>query len=532
MNEYLPIKLFDYQTNHFDRILNIFSKQYICIDGSQPGAGKTWTSTKLGQVLNLKICTFCPKTIISNWENVLTTTKTSYWTYEKNKPLILTYETLRGKKGYDLKHGLLRRIDIPEKQPIFEITPKLKEMMDQGTLFIFDECQKLKNNNDISRAIRSIFRYLSISNSKSKIIMLSGSIANTSKHIINLLRAMQIITHRNLYTYLRGEYELHGINELFEFGRELNPELSNRIESELIYPLTTDSAEKFVTKYWNEVISKEIYSFMPIDPSLKINAKQYLFNVFYLMEDEQYEKYEKSVKNYSKALNFDENIGMIVGQINLSTFAPLLTSIQLSKISIYIDITKFYLTSLFKDKKDNILRPKIILYCDYEIIWNSLYELLSDFNPLLMTGKTTLNERKKIVNSFREINNEYRLLITNMEVGGLGVNLHDESGLEPVISLMMPAYKANSIHQAIGRSYRTGTNGVALSFIIYGKKIIDIDKPVNTILEYRIFKSLNNKGKFLKECHKDDNAIFPGEYPNITLFKDNYFIPDEWILYN
>ena len=591
----IPVTIRQHQIAHFTRKLAILKKHKIVINGSKPGTGKTWMGTAIVQELDLIPIIIVPGAIRGGWTRCLQQTNTVIYKNadDANHDYILTYEGLRGVKGCRLKHGLLNRYDSDDGYVEFTPTQKLIDMVNYGTCFIFDECQKFKNDCEISKAIRVIFDLvMNTEGTKSRIMMLSGSIANNPEHIVNFLRVMQAICHRNLYT----QFGLEGLAELQQFGKQLNPKATadfmfdNPIDHQ---DLNTDEAHKYIMKFWKAIIQPELYTYMPGDPDQKTRSKQYLFNLIYPMDVDDYATCSRAVSNLARALRYNDDVGGVGIQKDMGAVTNCLMQIQISKVNMMVEVARTILETEFYDSEGNILRPKVALFADYREVWEALEKALADYNPLTLTGKESSRSRTlcdQIIADYCKDDDERRVIITNPDVGGLGIELDDKFGTRPRIGLLMPGYKANSLYQSVNRFDRAGTLGVSMCFVMYGYSPDDttVNNPLiaaaissttsvtteveteatdvhtlapaaavteptkrrkrrgkrsgddnsdatgRPLLETRIFESLYTKGHFTKNIHEDPDAIFPGEYQDLIVVDRGAFpfIPEEWMPVN
>jgi hypothetical protein len=131
-------KLLPYQIDHVNNLTTIIDTNDRAIDISDTGTGKTYTSIAICKILNLIPFIICPKSVVSNWIDIL-----KNFDYVESTFELTTYEQI-----------LKKEID-------FEIS----------YLFIFDEVHKCKNKNTINAKI-----LMEISDEpNSKILMLSAT---------------------------------------------------------------------------------------------------------------------------------------------------------------------------------------------------------------------------------------------------------------------------------------------------------------------------------------------------------------------
>lgn len=470
---YKPITIRGHQQKHFDKLLRRLAKRKHAADVSPMGDGKTWIATALAQHLDLLMMVVTVSAGTTVWNSCIeqTVTMCAKNCDDHNKDYVMSYETLRGVKNHQLSHGLLIRTDT-DNGPEFEPTQKLRDLIDKGILVIFDECQKFKNDCEISGAATAIFDAVAAADSRSRIMMLSGSMADSPDNIINILRVMRAIRHPKLYIKENGTLYLEGISEVFDFGDSLNKVATDKfIANNLIKEdeeFTPDDAKQYVLKFWQEVIQDELCSCMDPDPERHTKSKQYFFNLICPLSDADSDKLNKALTKLSRALRGpDERAGR--GPRNrqeIGAITNCLIEIQEAKIDVMVNQALLHLESRFFDEAGNYITPKICLMSDYSRVWDVLMQKLAAYQPLLLTGKT--KNVQQIVDAFNEDNDCCRVLIVSSDVGSVSLSLDDKYGTRSRIAFRMPGFKAMYTFQGGGRFNRADTRGVNIFYLVYG----------------------------------------------------------------
>ena len=125
-------------------------------------------------------------------------------------------------------------------------------------------------------------------------------------------------------------------------------------------------------------------------------------------------------------------------------------------------------------------------------------EILKDLldTKCVIHGKQTFEERKKNINRFQK--NKERIIVSNICAGGQSINLHDEDGKHPRVSLIIPSYSSTQLIQALGRIHRAGSKSPATQRIIFSSSSV----------EEHIAKKLKEKVKNLSSLNDTDLGIF------------------------
>ena len=114
----------------------------------------------------------------------------------------------------------------------------------------------------------------------------------------------------------------------------------------------------------------------------------------------------------------------------------------------------------------------------------------------LVHGKQTYEERKKNIKNFQK--NKERIILCNIAAGGQSINLHDETGEFPRVSLIVPSYSSTQLIQALGRIHRAGSKSPATQRIIF----------CSGTVEEHIAKRLKAKVNNLSNFNDNDLSIF------------------------
>ena len=68
---------------------------------------------------------------------------------------------------------------------------------------------------------------------------------------------------------------------------------------------------------------------------------------------------------------------------------------------------------------------------------------------------------------------ETKVMLCQIQSGGVGVSLHDERGERPRSSLICPTYSAIDLKQALGRIHRAGAKSKSVQRIIFAADSIE-----------------------------------------------------------
>lgn len=496
------LRLHPHQLEHFQRVMEILSRFYFYIDGSEMGTGKTYIAAAVAIATKLPCIVVCPLAARNTWKVVFST----YGVKVYNLPDtggILTYSSLRSRKGCQPKHGLLTR-DDSGKTIQFYPTTLLSQIVQAGVMLIFDECQNLKNASDQHKAVRAMVHQFYNASSRSRVAFLSGTFLDKKEQIVNFMRMVGFIASRNLYSKIQGKIRLEGVDDLHNWARRINADETRQYIENNPFKSTQSGSIEYTYNLFLEVIRPGIMSIMPRQ---EMNAMKDIKNGYYFFPRSDETEYLMAEKELSEILEWNVHTNEIsYSKDNMGSLINAMVRLQKAKTTTMIRVAKEILNKNTTDSNGNPVTPKVILFADYYIVIDRIMNEMAEFNPIELTGRLSEGKRNENVSLFQESNSKHRLLVGNPLVGGLSVDLHDTTGKYPRTMIIMPNYRINELHQATGRIFRSGTVGVAKIRFFYG---------VSGTCESSILSALARKGKVMKTLLKEqsENGVkFPDEY--------------------
>lgn len=489
----LPV-LYEDQIPHTKRLEECLNKYGYACDASAPGAGKTHPASYIAVKYDLPVFPLGPGASLTRqtWEEAFTK-------YELKKAEFdfMTYETLRSTGNSQPKHGLLRKEKV-DKVVNFYPTDKLKDMLRKKKyLFIFDECQILRNRNLTHSAARALI--LTALRYNSWVLLLSGSLVDKMTQHINFLHVLGIVSNPWIYTNRFGNIDTAGREELDGWIRRT----SRRDEFETFrldhqFIANPVLANNYIRECFVRFFKPEIISIMPKhiakDEDGNYIATLDIKNGFYKLGKRETILYEEAISAAAQMLNY----GDIYRPLNIMGVTSRLLAIQEIKASAMIRIA-------IRDLEEREKNYKVIIYCNYDRVIDNLLTNLNQYDPICLCGKVKLDERERLINIFKEDNGKRRLLIANTAVGSKSVNLQDLTGKYPRRMYIFPSYFVNDLQQASQRTYRVGTVGLAYVRFFYG-----ITRTGLT--ESSLLDTILKSGKAMAEVLREQNIIFPNDY--------------------
>lgn len=478
------IKLLDHQTKHVDELLKIFSKRFCAIDTSKMGCGKTYTALYIAKKLNLHIVVVCPPSIEENWRNLSEK-------YGVNSQIV-SYHTLRSRSNNNPRF-LLNRED--SETTVFTLKEEFENFCrNNSVLLILDEFQYVKNDSDQFLACEAIVKSMK-KYSRCRVLLISGTPIDKEQQCINVLKLMGILD-KNISSVStdRGKKYL-GWEQIRDYCLALDFDTTNEILKNCV---TISNKKKIIEasyKLFIAVILKYHSSFMISSVKNMLTIR----NVFYKCSELEYEDYVKVLQKYPIIKDedgdyrfYDENISVVV------KFLEALEWVK--KEIIYRQVKKAL-------KETN---KSIVIGVHYYCVIEWLTYKLREFNPIVITGSVTKNNRSKLLKAFNDI--ESRLLIVNVDCMCTGVEMDDKTGDNPREVFIVADHKIQNLHQFNGRFNREGTKSETVINYVYIKNITDKDELNN---ELNILRCIERKSKVLREgCGDKGNfdIIYPSEY--------------------
>jgi hypothetical protein len=486
----MKISLSSDQEESAERALNIIESNEFYIDTSDMGTGKTSIVVYLAQQTNSNLF-IIRGTSISIWEE-----------YEDKYDLsilgITTYQGLAGNSSNtEPKSGLLKYIDDGDGEYHHRPTKKLKEMIKEGVIFVFDEASSLKNLSTYNSAANTITREVMKSEEGvSRIALLSGTLMLHPRNYFPAFRALGFTKKKELFT---EDNEPSGIIDIIEKAEDINKKRTRKIVERGLSP---SDAEYILDKIYHKIIKKKYTVEMP--PLEQVEG----INAFYdIKRKKDKESIEENVKEMKNIVGYDDVTGNTKGMINFGKLSVCMRNINKAKAR---DVARKGIEML-EENKDS----KLAIYCmnldPLERI-KKIYEE-KGYKVLYVNGSINAEKRKEKASKFQEDNNKYRIILFT-DVFAYGLSLDDQTGNHPRNAILFPSFFMERLIQSVKRFKRRNTVGNARVEIAYGitkEKHRKKKKP----LEAKIVNSVIKKSEFARDMAKKSNRdkiILPGDY--------------------
>ena len=317
------------------------------------------------------------------------------------------------------------------------------------------------------------------------------------EYVTSTFKMLGIILSDKLYNYNRSskKYELIGIQEAINKCNRFDPDETFVITCR---PVNKTTAKTICYDLYMRVLKRFMVSSMPPPP---VDAEKDAKNLYILMPDKDVERLKKGIMLFKNATNYRHE----VNEVNYSgvNWGDVTTSRR--------EIDSAKVPSVVRWAKNNLATNKhckVLIYCNYKRDMKHAASLLARYNPLVMDGSTSVKQRQQIITSFQIDTDEYRVIISNPKVGGIGIDLDDKYGTRPRIMYILPSYFFTDQYQATGRIHRIGTLSKATIYFVYSRAF-----PYET----GILNSMAKKSQVVRNMVTQEqvNIRFPGEYDEL-----------------
>ena len=136
---------------------------------------------------------------------------------------------------------------------------------------------------------------------------------------------------------------------------------------------------------------------------------------------------------------------------------------ELGKIPAFVDIAE--------DGLEQGL--SVALFVNFDDTLRTLVDTLtkSGHTVVQIHGQQTAEERQAAIEAFQA--DTARVIVANIQAGGVGVSLHDLNGNHPRLALVSPTWSAVNLRQALGRVHRAGGKSKSRQRILFAAGTVE-----------------------------------------------------------
>jgi superfamily II DNA or RNA helicase len=430
-------KLLKYQIPHYYQLEEVLKVRNCALDASDTGTGKTYVAIALAYSLNKKPFIVCPKSVIPNWIAVAKTLGVELFG-------IANYELLKGCKYYNSK---MEKLDFPyvkkyrkiisndsnrndskqtdedlSKKPIIE---DYAFTLPNDVMVIFDEAHRCKNHKSVTSRL-----LLSIVKCKCKLLLLSATLSDK----IKCFKPFGVVFG------------------FYDDVKKFNMWIRKIIKSQTVYFQKKKDLMTLDQKYL-DVIHRKLFpdygSRMKIKELGSMFPSNQVLSQSYMSQDqeaiqEQYDIIQDAFEALKQAETRSEGLGKLIRAR---------MKIEMLKVPIMLDIIEEAIDSNYS----------VAVFVNYVETMNFLAHFF--VTDCLIHGDQTMEERQDSIDQFQS--NRSKIIIANIQAGGVGISLHDIHGGHPRMSVISPTWSGQDIHQVLGRIHRAGSQSPALQRIVF-----------------------------------------------------------------
>ncbi len=129
------------------------------------------------------------------------------------------------------------------------------------------------------------------------------------------------------------------------------------------------------------------------------------------------------------------------------------------------------------DRVPDLLREglSIAIFVNFDATAEALREKLGV--PCGMITGRHVKERQGYIEAFQA--DKLRVMISNVQAGGESINLHDQHGNHPRVSLISPSDNAKDIIQCLGRIHRAGGATPTRQYVLFAAGTVEEEVEAN-----------------------------------------------------
>jgi len=416
-----------WQIDSCQKLVSALNHWDSAIDGSQMGTGKTYSAIGTVREMGVPFIVVCPKAVIHQWHKVIDT----HFNLTSNCKGIINYEMLiRGRKDSSIASFVLKR-ETRRKNFTWKL-PK-------NSIIIWDEAHKLKNFKTKSskcciEAFKQGYRQL----------FLSATIATSPMDLRTIGICLQMF--KNGQSYYDWAYA-HGVYK-GNWGLEFNDD-----------PKVLKKINRYLFEERGCINHRDI---IPTFPECEIIINAYNIDEKKVIEiNKNFKEMSLELKRLDSLLKKEDS--QLVIRLRYRQ------RIELLKIDLFVELATEALES----------GMSVLLFVNYTETINILSERLN--TKCIYSG--TIKDKDKLQNIADFQSNKERVMILQCKSGNVGLNLGDEHGGYPRLSIISPDDSAVVIKQCCGRQHRENSKS---------KSIIKIPFVAGTV-EERVVDNMNNK---------------------------------------
>jgi superfamily II DNA or RNA helicase len=433
------------QKSHITSLADSLRKHKAALDASATGTGKTLCASLVAKELKAKVLVVCPKAVIPSWRRELGE--------QEIAAEVINYEKLRaGKSAYGKWVGKKWEWALPEE-----------------SLIIWDEVHKCKNpkaqNTRMLIAAKGHYN-----------LMLSATVADDPTELRGVGYQLGLFELNKFWGWCRShgcrpnpwgamEFDHRKSGALQKIHDQIMPSRGSRMTVE---DMAGHFAENFI-----------------IDDPLDFSDDGEIKKLYEEMESEL-----EDLKSQMATDSDNPAAQALVAQLRARQ------AVELCKVPLIVNMI---------DEVVNEEGRSVAVFVNFDATINALTERLQVTEKAIsiIRGGQSGAEREEAISRFQ--NNNSRIVLCNMEAGGVGVSLHDTTGERPRTALISPNFNAKSMVQVLGRIHRAGAKSPAIQRLLVAEGTVE-EKVAKSVKEKIKSQEILNGSK--SSLSKDATGVY------------------------
>lgn len=399
-----------WQVGAAERLVSAINHWGSAVDGSDLGVGKSYSACGVVREFDSPFVIICPKPVIHQWKKVIA----EHFKMDTNFRGIINYELLiRGRTDSTIASYVLSR-QTTRREFIWKL-PK-------NTIIIWDEAHRLKNwKTKASKVCMEAY------SQGYRQLFLSATLASSPLEMRTVGTCTKIF--RKTSDYYNWAYK-HGVSK-GQWGLTFNNS-----------PMVLKKLHQYL---FEERGARLLRDNIPNFPKTEIIVNAY--NIDELDAAKIREIYSDMNKELAVLKQKEKHD---VSEMAVRTRA--LQKAEMLKVTLFADMIEEALEA----------GMSVVVFLNYSDSIDALAKRVG--TDCIYDGRNE-KVRQKYIDLFQA--NKERVLITNIAASREGLNLGDETGDHPRISLISPTYSVQKIKQCLGRIHRENSMSVSIQKIIY-----------------------------------------------------------------
>lgn len=392
------------------------------LDGSEMGTGKTLQNLAYSVLFKTKAFAVVPASVVTQW---------------RQASKFIGAELIDAVSYDTLKRGTTPYVKYDKVSDKFIFNQRL---IPKNTHIIFDEAHKCKNPNTMNSKL-----LLGAKKQNYKLSILSATIGHTPLHL--KVTGYAIDLFNQLSSYYSWAMD-HGVY-LGNVGKK------DSQKKALIFSNLPSSLIKINNAIYGsgKGVRTKISDLGDDFPKNNI-----VIQAYDMVEEKKiksvFTKMRKELNELKKQKSKDKD----------SKFTIILRArqeVELLKVPNFLEMTE--------EGLENGL--SVVIFVNFKQTLESLRLKLKSYNPCIIKGGQTPKVRLENTQRFQA--NKTKVALVMIQAGGTGINLHDEHGGHPRMSLISPTYNPNDLVQATGRIARATSKSPSTQKIIFACNTIE-----------------------------------------------------------